>query len=544
VFRNNGDGTFAAAKSLAIPSFAFALATGSFTQTSALDLFSSDTGSNQVSVFVNQGANSLSLVSSANPSALAQQVTLTATVQPKFPTAGTVSGSVLFTDGGTTISSVNVNSSGIATLATTFNTAGDHQLSAVYSGNASFVGGASAQLVQHVAVAPNVTLTSSANPSVVGQSVDFTVAVRPGVLTDPTPTGTVTLLSNGSPVLSGTIDASGRAVLTMSSLPLGNNNLIAQYSGDSNNPGEQSAPLAQVVNKSGSSTVLKSSANPSVFGQPVDVIVTVSASSASGRTPSGNVSLKDAGTAIGGAVAVLDNAGSALIRLNNLPAGTHSLTADYGGDSNFNASTSATLSQVVTTLSTSTSISSSQNPSGVGQTVTLTAVVKSASGTAASGVVTFNDGATVLGSANLDATGTAVLAVTSLGVGSHNLTAAYAGNPGFQSSTSSVLTQVVSSSVVKITFNSSINPATFGQSVTLTATISAASPGTSKVPTGSVTFLDGATVLGQVALDNTGNAAFTTASLSVGTHTLSVSYAGDSNFASGSASLSEVVNKA
>jgi hypothetical protein len=58
-----------------------------------------------------------------------------------------------------------------------------------------------------------------------------------------------------------------------------------------------------------------------------------------------------------------------------LVVNAHSITAEYGGDTNFNGSTSSALSQTVSKASTSTSVSSSLNPSIYGQSITFTATV-------------------------------------------------------------------------------------------------------------------------------------------------------------------------
>ena len=86
---------------------------------------------------------------------------------------------------------------------------------------------------------------------------------------------------------------------------------------------------------------------------------------------------------------------------------------------------------------------------------------------------------------------------------------------------------------------SSLNPSQFGQSVTFTATVTAQAAGT---PTGTVTFLDGGATLGTGTLNASAQAAFTTASLAVGTHSIVAQYGGDSTFASSSStSLSQQV---
>jgi phospholipase C len=92
------------------------------------------------------------------------------------------------------------------------------------------------------------------------------------------------------------------------------------------------------------------------------------------------------------------------------------------------------------------------------------------------------------------------------------------------------------------TLASSLNPSTFGQSVTLTATVTGQSNGT---PTGTVNFLDGTTNIGSSTLNSGGVAALVTASLTAGTHSLTASYAGSAIFSpSTSSPLSQSVNQA
>ena len=91
------------------------------------------------------------------------------------------------------------------------------------------------------------------------------------------------------------------------------------------------------------------------------------------------------------------------------------------------------------------------------------------------------------------------------------------------------------------TLTATPNPSTLGQSVALSATIISSS-GSTAAPTGTVTFLDGATVLGTAPL-SAGAATFSTASLAVGTHSLTASYGGDTtNAASTSNAVSEVIH--
>src|SRR5205823_5238790 len=198
-----------------------------------------------------------------------------------------------------------------------------------------------------------------------------------------------------------------------------------------------------------------------------------------------------------------------------LSVATHSITAVYGGDSNFNGSTSNTVSQVVNKANTTTSITSSQNPSGVGQTVIFTATVSAvAPGTGTpSGTVSFRDSGTEIGTGPLSA-GVATFSTSSLTAGSHIITAVYLGDGSFNGSTSGNLTQQVNKGNTTTTVSSSANPSVSGQSVTFTATVKTSSNG--PVTVGTVTFKDGANTLATlVSLNASGQATFTISTLSV-----------------------------
>ena len=105
------------------------------------------------------------------------------------------------------------------------------------------------------------------------------------------------------------------------------------------------------------------------------------------------------------------------------------------------------------------------------------------------GTVIFRDGTTVLGTAQLNAAGQATLAV-SLGVGTHALTASFAGTAAFAGSTSAAVAVTVNRAATTVALRSSVNPAVTGQAVTFTATVAAVAPGAG-TPTGTVTFFVG-----------------------------------------------------
>jgi hypothetical protein len=179
----------------------------------------------------------------------------------------------------------------------------------------------------------------------------------------------------------------------------------------------------------------------------------------------------------------------------------------------------------------------------LGQTVTFTATVAPKSGSGVpTGAVTFNDGATQIGSGNLDSAGSVTFSTSSLAVGSHSVTAVYSGDLNFSASTSAVVSVTVLAPAKIATLASlsaSATQLTSGQNVTFTVSVAPQS-GTG-VPTGSIAFLDGQTQIGTAML-GAGSASFSTASLSAGTHTITASYSGDSTYAaSSSASLTVTV---
>src|SRR5262249_49924258 len=217
-----------------------------------------------------------------------------------------------------------------------------------------------------------------------------------------------------------------------------------------------------------------------------------------------------------------------------------SVTAAYNGTSSFLASTSLVVTQTVNAGSTSTSLSSTPNPSVTGQTVVLTATVTAvspATGTP-SGTVTFMDGTTSLGVATL-VNGRPSLS-SALRGGPHSLTVAYNGTASFLSSTSLAVTQTVNAGSSNTSVSSTPNPSVNGQTVTLKATVSSAPPATG-VPTGTVTFRDGLTSLGDVTLVD--GVASLTVALQAGAHSVTAAYNGSAGFlASASSAVTQTVN--
>jgi uncharacterized protein (TIGR03118 family) len=176
-----------------------------------------------------------------------------------------------------------------------------------------------------------------------------------------------------------------------------------------------------------------------------------------------------------------------------------------------------------------------------GQEVTLTAIVTPTDPNAGppTGTVVFMDGATVLGSADLDASGQAVFTTSALLPGDHAITAVYTGDADFDPASSVALTQTVTKAQTTTTLTSSDLQAILGESVTLTVQVAALAP-SSATPTGTVTLMEDDTVLGKAQVDANGQAVFVLDSLPVGTHRLTASLLDSDLFAS---SVSDILEQ-
>jgi len=186
---------------------------------------------------------------------------------------------------------------------------------------------------------------------------------------------------------------------------------------------------------------------------------------------------------------------------------------------------------------------SSANPADSGELVTFTANVVSGpvltGAPLPSGTVTFLDGNTILGTDTLVGSSVATLSTSALTPGVHSITASFAATESWTGSTSPALSQTVRAATTT-TLTSNTNPALLGGSATFTATVE----GEAGVPAGSVTFFDGATLLGSGTLDASGVATLITSALSIGLHSLTAVYDGNaSTSASPSSQLLQTVQR-
>jgi hypothetical protein len=513
---------------------------------------------------VNQDVTTTSVASSAAPSVFGQTVTFMATIGVQSPGAGIPAGVVQFQiDGISAGSPVGVSSSGGVSTAS-FSTAtlavGTHTITASYSDDGTFFG-SSGNVMQTVNVASTSTAVSSSAPSVLGQLVTLTATVsitNPGSAAIANPTGTVIFFDGATSIGQGTLSTNGgltTASFNVSSLTTGSHPITASYSGDSNFLPSTGAST-QAVGMASTATSVTSSASSSVSGQMVAFTATVMISGSSSTTvanPTGTVTFFDNGISLGqGTPSTSAGLTSASFATSGLTVGTHAITASYGGDGNFLTST-GNLTQTVSKANTTLVLLSSA-PTVLGQPVSIsvTLTVNSPGGTTVAnptGVVFFSDAGTSIGQGMLNAssgTATASFSTSSLSVGSHALTASYAGDANFLASTATQ-TLTVGAANTSTVVVSSAGPSASGQTVTFTASVSVQSPGAGTLA-GTVQFQVDGTNIGSAVNVRTSSgvttATFATATLAVGAHTITANYRDGGNFASSSAGLKQTVTKA
>jgi hypothetical protein len=290
----------------------------------------------------------------------------------------------------------------------------------------------------------------------------------------------------------------------------------AVYGGDVNNNLSISPTLTETSQQGATATTgsFATSPNPSVVGGPITLTMTVSPASATGAVAFyGNSAIVGTATLVNG---------QAQLSLATLPAGTNLLMARYGGDATYAGVTSNAVAQIVDAAPTGVTLNSSANPANFGQALTLTAAISPATAT---GTVQFLDGTSPLGTAAISG-GSASLAVSTLPVGPHSITAVYSGDTNNVAATSAVLTQTIAKAVTSVVLTASPNPAIEGQSVTFTAAV------TPNTATGLVQIFEGTGILGTLTLSG-GSASLTLSpqdyAFSVGTHSITVNYNGDVN---------------
>jgi hypothetical protein len=491
------------------------------------------------------------LVTSATDISIGTKETLTATLTSSASATNlqtTPTGYVYFSD---TFSSSTTQLggcllvSGTCSISTTALAVGSHSITAQYAGDTQFfaTSNSSASTVKVGGYATTTTL--GANPSTVNQGSQVTFTAGVSGSGAGTPTGSVNFLDGTTVIGAGTLTA-GIATFSTSSLAVATHMITAVYSGDLNYGSSTSTAATVIVNGVPTPTQCVLTAAPSsvVVGSSVALSVSITNSSNGYAVASGNVTFYDGSTSLG--VVALDVTGAATLNSTTLTVGSHSISAKYAGDTTHSASVSSNITVTITPVpvNSTTIIGTSATMISLGNSVTFTATVSSSGNGIATGTIDFYDDVNVIGSVPLNISGVATLTTTALAIGSHPISAGYEGDTTHNASNSSALTVVVTPppATTTTTLTSSLPQAGVGQNVTFTSVVTATANGAA---TGTVNFYDGTTLLGVGTLDLSGTATYTISTLSIGTHTITAQYIGDSlHLTSSSSALLEAVGTA
>jgi len=470
-------------------------------------------------------STTIKLASSQNPSAVGQSVTFTATVTAQGNAGVAPDGTVTFADGSKILcdSVPLVTVAGVTTASCVppnLLTQGVHAITANYSGDATnqIQGSGPAQLSQDVLSPTTIALVSAQNPSYFGVPVTLTATVTSNG--SPAATGTINFLDGTTIIGTSTLaPATGIASFTISTLAVGAHNITASYLGDANNASSNSASVIQTVTQTITSTSVAVLPNPGIAGATEVITATVKVT-AGAATPTGTITFTDGTVTLG--TAAMASSGTASIH-PTLTSGQHMVVATYGGDTDDGGSVSAQLLLTVVLATTNTALSSTPNPSVVLSSVAFTAKVTSNGGVPGGSVNFIADGS-LIGTANLDSTGTATLNYSSLLTGNHAVTAVYGGDTDDAQSNSAVLTQVVITIPTVTSLGTSTTSSGTNPQVILVATV-VGTTGT-PIPSGTVTFNTGSTVIGAAPLDSSG-VAILLLNLPSGTYNIVGTYGGD-----------------
>jgi len=284
---------------------------------------------------------------------------------------------------------------------------------------------------------------------------------------------------------------------------------------------------------------LTMSPEPSNYGHAFNISLALAGKAPGDPIPTGSVSFSVDGQFL--ATAAVSNSKASYTAPAGLIPYPHTLVAAYEGDAHYGPRPFAALHNIKPPVySTTTALTVSPGTVWTSQTVRMVATVASIP-PVPSGVVTFMDGTRNLGAVSVDANGKAFFDTALLAKGSHSLTGKFQGfsETGFTgynipyvaaiftASVSAPITVTVNAHATSTTLSSSTLSPTAGTVTTFTAKVTSSS-GT---PFGGATFYDGSSVLGTLGMQSDGSAIFSTASLGVGSHSITVAFNANGPFA-------------
>jgi len=339
------------------------------------------------------------------------------------------------------------------------------------------------------------------------------------------PGGTVVFSSGATPLCTASLNASG--VGSCSFTPSTDNNLpvTAQYQGDSNHLASSVSITLFVYD---SAVKLQLSATQLVYPGAANVTACVTPTSATGT-----VKILDGATPL--TTQTVQGGGCAYWYISpGLSAGTHSLTAVYSGDKNNPAGTSVPVTVTVSPVPVALSASCWNSSFPYGANYQCTVTLSSNAGAPLGSITYTYDGSSPV-SVPLS-NGNAQFTLATPNAGTHTVIVAYAQQTNYAAATPQTETFTVTPAPVNISLTPSSWYAKAGTSLTFQAAVSSWTAGPPDA-NGAISFYDGSTLLSTVPVNASGQASYTTAGLAAGTQTITATYAGGTNYASGSSSV-------
>jgi hypothetical protein len=420
-----------------------------------------------------------------------------------------------------------------------------HALQAIYAGDGvNYTGSTSPQITINVSQSATTSVVVPATTTpYAGSSLAMSATVTANASGASAPTGSFAFTLDGTTQGTATLvpGSPSTATLAITVPTAGTHTVGGSYGGDSFNAVSTASPVTINVSKGPTTLAVLPATTSPAPGASLQVTVTLSSTFSGTSVPTGSVTLSLDGSTQGSGSLVSGT--TATFTITAPTTGTHFLQATYGGDANFNSSTSPNVYFTVARVTTTLVVTPATTTPTSGSSLSVSAAVTASSqgSTQPSGTVTFTLDGTTVGTGNLSPGSPSITSITipTLSPGTHTLVGTYSGDSYYGSSVSSSITITVGKSATSLALTPATLTPTAGTSLVVTAAVTATNLGSTQ-PTGSVSFtLDG--VNQGTAAVNSGTASFTIPPISAGSHTLVGVYSGDSNYNTSTSSAITIV---